>query len=236
MSRPHHPKSADRRQFFPKVDGDFQWRYSFALGLAVGLTLLVFMGPFLYFLNQNFEIFRSLAIEYQPNLLEHMEREVQWITFIGFAGLVSAVSFSVIFGYKITASIIGPLFSIERHMKRVAQGHWDREDFRVRSTDEFKRLATTYSHCYRVLRNDIQEDLQTLEHIASLSTSARNNEEIKFTVSKMIEAKRKKLGLSEDKISNEENAQPLLMLQQGNGITAGSSEESALSPKKRRAS
>lgn len=188
-------RSENRRQFFPRVDGDFQWRYSFALALAVGITLVVFMAPFLYFLNQNFEIFRTLAIDHQPNLLEHIEREVQWITAVACVGLVCAVLFALAFGYKLTGSIMGPLFSIERHMKKISGGNWSGTDFRVRATDEFKRLATAYAHLYRNVRGEMTEDLETLKRLKSLSHSKQHMEELRFTLSKMIEAKETKLGI-----------------------------------------
>ncbi len=195
---PRNDTNSDRRNFFPKVDTQFQWRYSFAMALSVGLTLLVFMAPFLYFLSSNFDIFRDLAIHYQPNLLEHLEREVQWIYFLGFSGIICAVMFSIAFGFKLTGSILGPLFSIERHMRIVSQGDWKREDFRVRATDEFKRMASTYAFLYRSIRGELVDDLETLDYLKTLTASPRHLDEMKFAIEKLIAMKVKKLGLSSE--------------------------------------
>lgn len=236
QDRPFQQRKTDnRRQFFPRVDGDFQWRYSFALALAVGITLAVFMAPFLYFLNQNFEIFRTLAIDHQPNLLEHIEREVQWITTIAFGGLVCAVFFALAFGYKLTGSIMGPLFSIERHMKKVAGGDWARSDFRVRATDEFKRLATAYAHFYRSVRGEMSEDLETLKHLRSLTLSRQHADELRFTLTKLIEAKEKKLGIVAE-VKTELAQVTTFTNETGVQTTTDLSASSFESPEKRRAS
>lgn len=197
------PGASNRRQYFASVDSQFQWRYAFSLALSVGLTLALFMAPFLYLMNQNFEIFYQLAMRYQPDLMAHLEREVRWITTLGLSGLVAAVAFSLAFGYKLTGSIIGPLFSMERHMKKVAQGDWAQTDFRVRASDEFKRLATSYSHLYKTVRNQTQEDLATLEDIESLLNSERNQLEVRSLAQKLIQDRRKKLGVQALEIADE---------------------------------
>lgn len=188
QSHDNHPS------FFPKVDSDFQWRYAFAMALAVGVTLTVFMTPFLYLLHQNFDVFYKLALTNQPNLVEHIEREIIWITTLGVGGMVAAVVFSLIFGYKLTGSILGPLYSLERHMKKIAQGNWEQEDFKIRSSDEFKRLAAAYSYLYRGLREDMKADLEALEMVHSLSLTGKNNDDIRKLASDLAAVKAKKLG------------------------------------------
>lgn len=185
----------NRRSYLSAVDGQFQWRYSFSLALSVGLTLAVFMAPFLYLLNQNFEIFYQLAMSHQPDLVSHLEREVRWITTLGLLGLVAAVGFSILYGFKLTGSIIGPLFSMERHMKKIAAGDWAQSDFRVRSTDEFKRLASSYAHLYKTIRNQTADDLELLERIQGLLASTRNQQEARLQVHQMIADRQKRLGL-----------------------------------------
>jgi len=188
------PLNDNRRSFFPKVDSDFQWRYAFAMALAVGVTLTVFMTPFLYLLNQNFDVFHSLALSNQPNVVEHIEREIFWITTLGVGGMVAAVVFSLIFGYKLTGSILGPLYSLERHMKKIGQGNWEQEDFKVRSSDEFKRLAAAYSYLYRSLREEMKTDLEALQMVHSLSLTGKNNDDIRKLAGDLALVKAKKLG------------------------------------------
>lgn len=229
----HQRRSENRRHFFPRVDGDFQWRYSFALALAVGVTIAVFLGPFLYFLNQNFEIFRTLAVDHQPNLLSHIEREVQWITVVAGVSLVAAVLFALAFGYKLTGSIMGPLFSIERHLKKVAAGNWSGVDFRVRATDEFKRLSTAYAHFYRSVRTEMTEDLETLKRLRALTHSKQHADELRFTLSKLIEAKETRLGIAPAEV--EKNV-VTFTAEEGVKTVSGPSAGSDGSPTKRRAS
>jgi methyl-accepting chemotaxis protein len=204
--------SANRRSFFASADSQFQWRYAFSLALAVGLTLVLFMAPFLYLMNQNFEIFYQLAMRYQPDLMAHLEREVRWITTLGLVGLISAVVFSLAFGYKLTGSIVGPLFSMERHMKKVANGDWAQNDFRVRASDEFKRLSTSYSHLYRTVRNQTEEDLETLQELEFLLNSERNQLEVRALAQKLIAERRKKLGIQAEEFSGEDSASGSVVL------------------------
>ena len=179
----------DRRSFFSSADADFQWRYSLILALSVGLTVCLFLSPFVYVLNENFEIFRKLAIENQPNLLEHLDREVQWITFAAGAGVFISVLFSIAFGYKLTGSIVGPLVSLERHMKKVINGDISQVDFKVRANDEFKRLAQTYSYLYKTIREKTLKDVEDLYKVRDLTKHA----EAFKTICEVIERKEKEL-------------------------------------------
>lgn len=147
------------------VDRSFQWKYTLYLLSAVVGTALLFLGPASYFLLQNYKIFVSLGYKTEPALVEHLERETIWLGVFFGVGLVALIGLCISIGLKLTESLVGPLISMERHMKKIAAGDWTREDFRIRSTDDYRKLAETYNYMYKSLKAQAGQDLRWLEKI-----------------------------------------------------------------------
>lgn len=142
---------------------NFQLKYTLYLLSAVAGAILIFTLPSWYFIQQNYEVFYKLAYDTQPQLLEHIEREVTWLGFFfGFSQLAT-IAFCFWLGLRITGSIIGPIWALERHMKKITLGDWAAEDFRIRAGDDFRSLANSYSYLYRSLRAQTEADIRMLE-------------------------------------------------------------------------
>lgn len=143
----------------------FQFKYTLYLLAAVAGSVAIFMLPTWYFINQNYEIFQHLAYDTQPQLLEHLEREKTWILFLFTFAEISTIAFSAWIGLRITTALVGPIWSLERHMKKVTLGDWSAEDFRIRATDDFRSLANTYSYLYRSIRAQTESEIKMLEKL-----------------------------------------------------------------------
>lgn len=141
----------------------FQLKYTMYLLAAVAGSLLIFTVPSWYFLQQNYEVFYNLAYDTQPQLLEHLEREITWLGFFFGFSLLSTVGFCFWLGIKLTTSMVGPIWALERHMKKITLGDWAAEDFRIRANDDFRSLANSYSYLYRSLRAQTESDIRMLE-------------------------------------------------------------------------
>lgn len=193
----------------------FQHRYAWFFVLAVAGPFVIFALPCVYFIHQNYDIFVSLAYDVRPDLLQHLEREktllLGLLSFTCLAGSFFCYWLTV----RLMGLIAGPIWAIERHMKRVTLGDWSTEDFQSRSNDEFQSLVSTYSYLYRTLRTHTQKELQSLE---SLGLDPRDRQT--YTIlTNLIEMKRSQLGL----LSRPE-------------VIAVPSEGTSASPAKRRAS
>lgn len=193
----------------------FQHRYAWYFVLAVVGPFVVFALPCLYLIDQNYEIFVRLAYDVRPELLQHLEREKTLLFGLIAFAFVAGSSFCYWLTVRLMGLIAGPIWALERHMKRVTLGDWSTEDFKARTNDEFQSLVSTYSYLYRTLRVHTQKELQALE---SIGLDPRDRQT--YTVLKnLIEMKKLQLGMAT-----------------GSDINADPAEEISSSPSKRRAS
>jgi hypothetical protein len=192
----------------------FKSRYARQFVLAMLAPLILFAIPCVYFLIQNYDLFFKLAYDLRPDLLEHLEREKSLL--LALVGLT--IFGSGLFCYAVTLrmirSVVGPVWAIERHMKRVSLGDWTAEDYRLRSSDDFQTLSATYSYLYRIIRTSAMKELESLESL-NIDPNNRHDHTI---VQKLIDLKRAQLGIAPDE------------------STSSSSEEIFSSPSQRRAS
>lgn len=169
----------------------FQHKYARYFVLTLMMPTVLFAFPCLYFLNQNYEIFLRLAYDVRPELIEHLERErAVLLGLIGFM-IVGASTFCYLLTLKLTSHIIGPIWSLERHVKQVTLGDWSSEDFRIRHDDEFQSLASSYSYMYRTLKVHTQKEIEALE---SLGIDPRDRNTY-ITVRNLIDTKKAQLGV-----------------------------------------
>lgn len=173
----------------------FQRKYSWYFVLALVGPLLIFSLPGLYFLQQNYQIFQSLAYDVRPELVHHLDREIELLT--GF--FVLAIGLSILSCYwltrRLTNLMVGPLTSIEKHMKKITAGDWSSLDFKHRSSQEFQSLSATYSYLYRTLRVHSQKEIETLEKLmATLQANSQLDKNSEIILKNMILTKKAQLG------------------------------------------
>lgn len=152
-------------RIFRVIHSDFQWKYTWYFNLFLLGALLLFLGPSWYFISQNYDFIIKVAARTSPQLIEHLDRELQWLmgfTLFSFIALLSLCTWVTL---KMTGQIIGPLVSMERHMWKLTTGDWSASDFRTRADDDFRELADAYSYLYRSLKAQAEEELRLLEQI-----------------------------------------------------------------------
>ena len=174
------------------VDKAFQWKYTLYLTSALAGSAFLFLGPAWYFVHQNYEIFVRLADKTDPALFEHFQRESTWLLgFLILAGF-SILSLCLVLGLKLTESIIGPLISLERHMLKATRGDFAQKDFNIRTNDDFRSLAHTYSYLYKSLKAQAEQDLKWLEKI----TIDPHNRDATAAWQALVRTKQSQLGIS----------------------------------------
>jgi hypothetical protein len=192
----------------------FQHRYAWYFVLAIIGPFALFALPCVYFVQQNYDIFVRLAYDVRPDLLQHLERETTLLFGLFVFSGVAASCFCYWLTVRLMGFIAGPIWAMERHMKKITLGDWSSQDFQARSNDEFQSLVSTYSYLYRTLRVNTQRELDALE---SLGLDPRDRQTY-ITLKNLIDVKRGQLGI---KIQD---------------FNAANAAETSSSPEKRRAS
>lgn len=194
-------KQAERLQSSQKsmqsLYHQFQHRYAWYFVLAVVGPFVLFSLPCIYFIQDNYQIFSSLAYDVRPDLLQHLERERTLLSGLIVFTLLAASFFCYWLTVKLMGLIAGPIWAIERHMKQVTLGDWSTEDFHTRTKDEFQSLVSTYSYLYRTLRVHTQAELEALE---SIGLDPRDRQTY-MILKNLIEMKRSQLGYGAPDIS-----------------------------------
>lgn len=191
------PPGKDHRHFI--LDKSFQNKYTWYLFTAVAVGSTLFFLPSFYFINQNYELFKSLAYDTAPYLVEHLEREVHWMTFFLAASfaLISAVTFFL--SVRMTRNLLTPLIKMEKHMHQLMLGHWHIPDFHLPEDDDFRDLSLTYDYFYRALKANTESELRLLEKI-KIDPLDR---EAYAAWKQLLTEKRARLGIEEPFITNE---------------------------------
>lgn len=168
----------------------FQHKYARSFSLAMLSPLVLFALPCVYFINENYEIFLKLAFDVRPDLIHHLEREKSLLLGLIAFMLCSSGLFCYWLTLRLTNHIVGPIWALEKHMKKATLGDWSGEDFRIRHNDEFQSLAGTYSYLYRTLKVHTQQEIEALESL-SVDPKDRNTNII---IRNLIETKKRQLG------------------------------------------
>jgi hypothetical protein len=181
---------------FKLVHRGFQLKYMLFLCASMSLSSLLFLGPALYFLNQNYEIFRRIAFDTHSGLISHLEREVVWLTIFAAVSLIVIMISAMLIGLRLTAMLIGPLLRLEKHMKNVTFGDWSSPDFTVRDSDEYRSVFDSYSYMYRSLRAQTLAELKLLEKLAI----DPNNKEASAIWYSLVSSKKQQLNIKTDSV------------------------------------
>jgi len=124
----------------------FQYKYCWYMVTAVAGGALLFLIPAFYFLTQNYELFKSLAFDIQPRLVEHLEREVTWLkVFLTFSFILISCA-TLLLSATMTKNLLSPLTRMENIMHELMLGKWHVPDYHMADDDDFRELAMTYDY------------------------------------------------------------------------------------------
>ncbi len=179
---------------FKVVNSQFQWKYTWYFNAFLLGSLFLFIGPSWYFLHQNYDIVIGIAGKTAPQLIEHLQRELQWLIGFSIFSVLSLLLLTTWVSLKMTGNIVGPLISMERHMWKVTTGDWSMNDFRIRAEDDFRELADAYSYMYRSLKAQAEAELQLLQQI-NVDASQKDSYN---SMAAMINLKRAQLNVQPD--------------------------------------
>lgn len=164
----------------------------------VGSALLFFL-PAYFFINQNYELFKSLAYDTHPILISHLEREISWLqVFLGMS-LIFLVGVTLFLSVRMTKNLLSPLVTMEQHMHQLMLGQWHIPDYHMPEEDDFRDLAMTYDYFYRALKANTETELKLLE---KLSIDPQNREAY-AAWKNLLSEKRARLGIQEEFLTNE---------------------------------
>lgn len=169
----------------------FQSRYVGLLTGSLFLSTSIFLSVAFYFTQENYQLFKSLAFDIQPTMVRHIERESQWLLILlGLSSLATCFCTYRI-ARRMTAHLIEPLVAMERNMRGLIIGKWDRTDFRVSENQDFKDLSMTYEYLLHMLKSLTEEELEMMMRMRL----DPNEKETMHIWSELINQKRRRLGL-----------------------------------------
>lgn len=187
-SQPHQSQHKPHRFILNKA---FQLKYTWYLMTAVIGSLVLFFAPAYYFIQQNYQLFVSLAYDTQPALVSHLERELVWLAIFMVLSLGILSGLTMLIGLRMTKNVLAPLVQMEKHMKELMYGHWYIPDYKISNADDFRDLAITYDYFYRSLKANTETELKLIE---KLSIDPQNREAYAAWKNLML-IKRSRLGI-----------------------------------------
>jgi hypothetical protein len=201
------------------LDRSFQLHYTTYLTLTVSGASLLAFGAVFYFLNQNFQIFMSLAFDTHPGLVQHLEREVTWLKAFIIVSFFLILITTMFLTLRMTQKLVDPLAQMEKHLRKLTQGQWNISDLSTHDRD-FKELLATYDYFYRSLRMTTESELELVKklHVDP------SNREAYAAWKTLMENKSRRLGIKPRNVMSEGKAK------------AASDEEPASKPAQRRVS
>ena len=173
------------------LDRNFQLNYISYLTLSVSGASLLAFGAAFYFLNQNFQLFIALAFDTHPGLVQHLEREVEWLRIFMAVSLVVIIFSTLFLTLRMTRKLIDPLVSMEKHMRKLTQGEWNAPDL-INDQNDFNELLSTYDYFYRSLKIMTESEMGLLQ---KLHVDPANREAYAAWKS-LLESKSKRLGVT----------------------------------------
>lgn len=199
---PHLDSSAYTHRDTRFVNREFQLSYTKKTVFIAGTATLLFLLPAIYWTNQNFEFFNEMAYTIQPDLVDHIESEQNTLNTLFFACLLGQMVFLSLMGQRMTDKIVAPLKILRNHVRLVSRGHLNLPPLRVRATDEFHDLITTYNYFYSVQKSQAERDLKRIEEARSHITHPMARELLK----EMILEKRSQLDWPISSVSESERS------------------------------
>lgn len=207
-----------RRQYEPQMEKDttsaetssfhknlilhrtFQYKYTWYIITAVAGGTLLFLAPAYFFISQNYDLFKALAFEYQPGIIQHLERELLWLKAFMFLGFFIISLTAFVLGVRMTKTLITPLIRLEKHMRQLMLGNWYITNIKHSENDDFRDITMTYDYFHRALKANTESELKLLEKL----TVDPHNREAYAAWKQLIEIKRSRLGYHQETIYHDE--------------------------------
>ena len=169
----------------------FQTRYVTLLTLSLLTSSAIFLLAAFYFTQQNETIFKNLAFDIYPNMVKHIERESQWLLIL--LGLsFGAIGVSTMWIVRrMTSHLIDPLVEMEKHMRQLIIGDWEKSGYRFSESKDFKDLSITYDYLLNTLKSVTEQELEMLTRMRL----DPHDKETFHMWTELINQKRKRLGL-----------------------------------------
>ena len=199
---PHLDSSAYTHRDTRFVNKDFQLSYTRKTVYTSIIGTIVFLLPAIYWSNQNFEFFAEMAYGIQPQLVEHIESEQNTLNTLFFSCIIGQLIFLSLMGQRMTDKIVAPLKILRNHLRLLSRGDLSAPNLKVRATDEFHDLMTTYNYFYSTMKAQTERDLNRLEEARSQSTHPMVREVLK----EMIIEKREQLNLPIESVLTSERS------------------------------
>ncbi len=181
-----------RTTFF--IEKDFQLKFIAILIGSAMAGMIVSAFPQYYYVSQNYKIFEELALTYEPQLFDHLSRELSWMKVMMGICFVSLFCFFGYFGFRFSSQIIAPIKILNYHLKFLSRGQWHLNPIKIRANDEFHELIDNYNYFYASFKTQLEKDLTSLNEIQDLST----DEHQKLLFHDFMYEKRQQLGLLDE--------------------------------------
>lgn len=169
----------------------FQSRYVTLLTASLLISSALFLCAAFYFTQQNQTLFKNLAFDIYPNMVKHIERESKWLL------ILLSLSFGAIgvstmwIAKRMTSHLIEPLVEMEKHMRHLITGEWEKSGYRFSESKDFKDLSITYDYLLNTLKSVTEQELEMLLRMRI----DPHDKETFHNWSELINQKRKRLGL-----------------------------------------
>lgn len=183
----------------PEAYKSFQWKYTlYLIGTVVG-TLLIFGLPVLILSLQNYQIFKSLGYKTEPDLINHLEREMTSFYVFYIFSLTAGVAFFGFIANKIMKSVTQPLINIDQEVRSLSIGDWTTDDTKLHVDEDLKVFEKSFSYFYRSQRSQMLLELEMLEKI---KVDEKNKDSVS-SIQALIRQKKSQLGYENKDITGE---------------------------------
>jgi hypothetical protein len=187
----------NKRKFI--LDKGFQYKYTWYLVTSIVGGSILFLLPAFYFVNQNYNLFTSLAFDTHPQLLQHLEREINWLRVFLLTSFLIMGGTTFFISLRMTRNLLNPLLMMEKHMHNLILGQWHIPDYQTNQHGDFLGLSLTYDYFYRALKANTEAELKMLEKL----NIDQQNREAYAAWKYLVDNKRARLGIKEAPLSNE---------------------------------
>lgn len=137
-------------------------------------VMTIALGPIIYLVIQNYFLFKDLAFQIAPVLVEHLEREVLFITTYVVAVSIAVSLFFVVLVGRVVHRFTGPLLKIERHMYEISKGNWSKMNLQLRQNDELKNFMRAYNYLCGSMKAHALYDLNELKRLETKEAALQN--------------------------------------------------------------
>lgn len=150
---------------FPVRDKAFARRLLASISVGFLGCFLFFLIPAIYFIEQNYAIFTTLAYDVKPNLVEHLEREMLWLRFFLASGTLVTTGVGYYFFRRISQHLLKPLEDVEDHLRSLSQGQWQHPMPPFPTSDTYRTFFISYESFHMALRAQTEAEIQALQKI-----------------------------------------------------------------------